>query len=74
MQQSIDSLNKRFDSHYARIEFRQNEENLERLMNDIRENEKRQTRQTYIRIGLGVAFLAVLIVGLSRRKKKQASS
>lgn len=49
-----------------------NTEGLTRLANEIRKREAKQKRDAMIRIGIGVLFFAVLIVGILRRRKKQA--
>lgn len=45
-------------------------------LNDLielqRKNESKQKRNAFIRIGIGLLFLAVLIAGLIRRKRKKA--
>ena len=45
--------------------------NLDSFMAERREQERRQMRQAYVRIGFGVLMLIVLVVGLMRKKKKQ---
>ena len=47
----------------------QNGKNLDRFMADYQERQKKERKQMYIRLGLGVAFLAVLIVAIVRRRK-----
>ena len=42
---------------------------LEEFLADFKERQEREKRQTYIRIGLGIAFVALLIYGLLRRRK-----
>src|ERR1700749_5350093 len=48
--------------------------NMERNINTMvelqRQNTSRQKKAAMLRIGFGIAMLAVLIVGLARRKKK----
>ncbi|MER3497326.1 MAG: hypothetical protein C4308_01160 [Chitinophagaceae bacterium] len=46
------------------------EQNLQQFVKLQKEREQKQKRQAYIRIGLGVLLLVVLIVGLTRKKKK----
>lgn len=38
---------------------------------EMRERESKQMRQLYVRIGLGVAFLIVVLVGFLRRRRKR---
>lgn len=45
--------------------------NLDSLMSTMREREKKQKRDAMIRIGIGVFFAVILIVGLARRRKKK---
>jgi hypothetical protein len=52
----------------------QNSKNLDLFLADMKERERKEKQQAYIRIGLGVAFLAVLIIGLIRRRKKKSSA
>ncbi|MDB5207007.1 MAG: hypothetical protein JWR72_2082 [Flavisolibacter sp.] len=47
----------------------QNSRNLDQFLADMKEQERKEKRQTYIRIGFGAAFLVVLIIGLARRRK-----
>ena len=44
--------------------------NLENLVRYQEEQRRKQKRAAMIRIGIGVAFLGVLIAGLLRRQKK----
>ena len=43
---------------------------LNEFLADYEEREKAAERQTYIRIGLGLAFIAALFYGFTRRRKK----
>lgn len=49
----------------------QNGKDLDLFLADMKEREREEKQQLYIRIGLGAAFLAVLIFGLLRRRKKK---
>lgn len=76
MDSSVKEMNNRMqalqDSVYklnVKRSMEQNGKNLDRFMADYHERQKKEKRQMYIRLGLAVAFLAVLIVGLTRRKK-----
>ena len=44
--------------------------NMDSFMAERREQERRQMRQAFWRIGFGVLMLVVLVVGLVRRRKK----
>lgn len=78
-----DSVNKKRDSvtdvikvpadtsHHVKIEYHQDEEGLKQLLQQMKDRENQEKRLAYVRIGLGVAFLAVLIIGLSRRRKRK---
>lgn len=46
--------------------------NLKALVQMQKERENKQKKQAYIRIGLGVLFLSVLVVGIMRRRRKTA--
>ena len=48
-----------------------NGKNLDQFLSEMRERERKQRVQLYIRIALGAAFLIVLIIGLTRRRKMQ---
>jgi hypothetical protein len=52
----------------------QNSKSLDLFLADMKEREKKEKRQLYIRIGLGVAFLAIVVYGLVRRRKKKNST
>lgn len=70
-------LREQQDSFYklqVKQSLEQNSRNLDRFLADMKEREKKERRQMYIRLGLGVAFLAVLIVGLLRRRKQAAEN
>ena len=47
---------------------------LEQFLADFKERQEREKRQAYIRTGLGIAFVAVLIYGLWRRRKSRQQS
>jgi hypothetical protein len=49
------------------VNFNSNIDSLVRMQNERRAKQK---KDAMIRIGIGVAMLAVLVIGLSRRKKK----
>jgi hypothetical protein len=51
---------------------RRNIENVLRLSQEIEQRKKKEKTQAMIRIGIGVLFLAVLVIGLMRRRKKAA--
>jgi hypothetical protein len=48
-----------------------NAEGLTRITNEIKKRETKQKRDAMIRIGIGVLFFAVLIIGIVRRRKKR---
>ena len=54
-------------------EAKRNAEGLTRLTNEIKKRDAKQKRNAMIRIGIGVLFFAVLIIGLMRRRKKVGS-
>ena len=47
---------------------------LDRFLEEKKEQERIEKRQLYIRIGLGVAILLVLIFGLIRQRNKRKNS
>ncbi|HEV7332928.1 MAG TPA: hypothetical protein VGN63_17945 [Flavisolibacter sp.] len=61
-----DSLEK--DRIYRNLE--QHGQSLDDFLQEMREQEEKRERQAAIRIGLGVLFLVVVIVGLVRRRRK----
>ncbi len=48
----------------------QNSKNLDQFLADMKAQKQKEKQQTYIRIGLGIAFLAVVGYGLYKRRKK----
>jgi hypothetical protein len=62
-----------FQKAYDSIEIRQNiGSQVQELIDIQKQNTARQKRGAYVRIGIGVAMLIVLVIGLSRRKKTTA--
>lgn len=63
------------DSVTKSLELKQWEERNTKAMlaisEQISKNKEKQKRNAYLRIGIGVAFLIVLIVGLMRRRAKK---
>jgi hypothetical protein len=45
--------------------------NLDSLMRVQKERDAKQKKAAMIRIGIGVAFLVILVIGLLRRRKKK---
>ena len=77
----LDSINerlnnsyKRMDSVYVRRQIEQNNRNLDTFMAMQREQQAKQKKAMWIRLGIGVLFLGVLIFGLLRRRKKAAQN
>ncbi len=85
LQQSIERNMRQMDSLNEQIRI-MDSVNLERMMTKSaedmshnmdwfiryqKEREAKARKQAYIRIGIGVAFAAVLVVGLLRRRKKK---
>ena len=73
----LDSINERInnsfksmDSAYMKQQAEQNNRNLDAFMAMQKEREAKQKKAMWIRLGLGVFFLGVLIFGLMRRRKK----
>jgi hypothetical protein len=65
----LDSFTKESQQVPLRRQTTQNSKNLDQFLADMKEREKREKRQAYIRIGLGVAFVIVLFIALARRRK-----
>ena len=73
----LDSINERLNNSYKIMDsanrrqmMEQNNRNLDAFMAMQREREAKQKKAMWIRLGLGVLFLGVLIFGVMRRKKK----
>lgn len=63
--------NPEFQKAYDSIRIRQKSmSEVESIVHELDRNARRQKTGAYIRIGIGVAMLVVLIIGLSRRRKK----
>ncbi len=68
---AYDSLNKIKEDSVFKETMEQNSRNLDDFLKYRKELEARQKRNALIRIGIGILFFIVLLVGLSRRRKKQ---
>ncbi len=79
---AIDSLNKatdsiiliksRRDDSIARAEaMEQNSRNLNALVRTMKEREQKEKRNMWLRIGLGLAFLVIGIIGVTRKRKSR---
>jgi hypothetical protein len=80
IQQRTDSMNAAIrisDSINNEIRIKEdakrNTETLNRFMGEQKKREAKQKRDAMIRIGIGVLFFAVLIIGIVRRRKKVGS-
>ncbi len=67
----MDSIKKKQQEENLKLDQEQNIRNLDALVKEIKERDKKAKQQMYIRLGLGLFFLIVLIVGLLRRRKKK---
>lgn len=74
---ALDSINERLnnsyksmDSAYMKRQMEQNTRNLDAFMAMQREREAKQKRSNWIRLGIGVLFLGVLVFGVLRKRKK----
>jgi hypothetical protein len=72
LQRFDDSVAKDVQEKAQQQEFERMNASLNSFAELQREQRAKQKRQTFIRIGIGVAFLILLIVGLRRRAKKGA--
>ena len=70
---STDSLAKKQQDEISENSLKHNEQNLNVLMKEIRERDRKEKQQMYLRFGLGLLFLVVLIIGLLRRRKSKAA-
>ena len=77
----LDSMNARINDGYKQtmhsmdsvnnhLQQEQNERNLNEFVQMQKENDAKAKKAMWIRLGLGVFFLGVLIFGLLRRRKK----
>jgi hypothetical protein len=80
LKKQIDSSTKMMDSltnaQFKRMQdeelqrsMEQNSRNLDSFLRLQKEREAKQKKQMYIRLGIGVLFLGVLVVGLMRRRR-----
>lgn len=49
-------------------------QNLNRFVKDMQARDKKAKKEAMIRIGIGVLFLGVLVVGILRRRKKKTTA
>lgn len=68
---AIDSMYQAYNDSMIKIESERNIRNLNEFMARQNERQQKEKKRMYIRIGLGVFFLVILIIGLRRRSKKQ---
>jgi len=66
----IDSSEKKLQKITQEFDSLQNKKNLDEFLRPIEERDEKLKTQTIIYIALGAAFLAVIIFGLVRRRKK----
>ena len=71
--QPADSAMKKEQDEISENTLTQNEQNLNSFMKEIRERDRKEKQQMYLRFGLGLLFLVVLIIGLLRRRKRKAA-
>lgn len=75
IQRRNDSVLAGFNNSVESFKKEQELQNIQSLLRVVDEQKKRnakQKRDAMIRIGIGVLFFAVLIIGIMRRRKKQA--
>lgn len=77
--QALQEANKAFekwqDSQYkldVQRSLNQNSQNLDRFLADMKERERKERRQLYIRLGAVAIVLVLVAIRLLRRKKKMA--
>jgi hypothetical protein len=71
--QTADSAIKKEQDSTWQVTFEENGNNLNSLMKKISERDRTEKQQMYLRFGLGLLFLVVLIIGLLRRRKRKAA-
>jgi hypothetical protein len=70
LQQSLDSTNEYLKELRNKEWEDRNLAGIKLLMEQQKENKAKQKRTAVIRIGIGLVFLVILIVGLRRKSKK----
>ena len=68
IQQFKDSIAKTIDSQQAAINV---QNNVNQLLEIQKENKDRRRKAAITRLAIGAAFLALLVMGLMKRRKKQ---
>ena len=73
-QAEFDSMQKENLARIESTEFARSQEqmsrNLDSFVAEQKEQQKKQLRNMYIRLGFGAAMLVILVVGLLRKRKK----
>ncbi|MGG9971821.1 hypothetical protein ACQ33O_08530 [Ferruginibacter sp. SUN002] len=69
--ESINNSIRRMDSLTRAQSQKQMDRNLEAFMAVQKENQRKAKQGAFIRIGIGILLLVVLIIGLRRKKKQQ---
>lgn len=49
----------------------QNGQSMNNFLQEMKEREEKEKRQTYFRIALGIVFLVALAIGFARRRKQK---
>ncbi len=70
MQKSIDSGIASKNKYYDSINNARNLQNLESFTKQYNEKQKANKRKAFIRLGIGILFGVVLVIGLMRKRKK----
>lgn len=74
IQQSYEALEDSLYRLQMQRDINEKGQELDEFLAGYKEGQKKEKQQTYIRIGLGVAFVAALIYGLARRRKQRRNS
>lgn len=73
-QAEFDSMQKKNLARIESTEFARSQEqmsrNLDSFVAEQKEQQKKQLRNMYVRLGFGAAMLVILVVGLLRKRKK----
>ena len=69
----LQQSNKYYDSVAMTEQMERNNRNLDGLVSMMKERERKAKKQMWIRLGIGLAFLALGIYGFTRKRKKSTT-
>jgi len=70
---SMDSMLQRINDSMRKENLEQNNRNLDAFVALQKEREAKEKKRMYFRLGIGILFLAVMVIGLLRKRKKAKS-